>query len=195
MTFYKDKKLLPTVNFLDQVTLHSWIDLRKLAIDYGKKYFYRHEIFMPVAFYLAMGCLLVAFLMMVNLIPFSTSDDAIIEKKKVVIASVSMSLYFFVQFFWLLYSASYINDEFSRHREILKGNKDLLQDILMFKEFYFANHLNPHLIESQENELEDELNSNCGSSTKLKVKRRSFIMGTVKEEAEDKEDEEQEAEF
>ena len=32
---YKGKKLLPTINFLDQVSLHSWIDLRKLSINYG----------------------------------------------------------------------------------------------------------------------------------------------------------------
>lgn len=112
LQYYKDKKLLPTVNFLDQVTLHSWIDLRKLAIDYGKKYFYRHEIFMPVAFYLAIGCLLIAFLMLADLIPFSTSEETQQERRKMVVASVLMSLYFFTQFFWLLYSASYINEEF-----------------------------------------------------------------------------------
>ena len=135
LQIYKEKKILPTVNFLDQVTLHSWIDLRKIAIDYGKKYFYRHEIFMPVAFYLAVSCLLIAFFMIVDKIPYSNADDVYQGRVKMVIASISMSLYFFVQFFWLLYSASYINEEFKRHREILKINKDLLQDIMMFKEF------------------------------------------------------------
>jgi succinate dehydrogenase hydrophobic anchor subunit len=61
LQIYKTKKLLPTINFLDQVSLHTWIDLRKLSIDYGKKYFFRHEMFMPVVFQLAVICLLIVF--------------------------------------------------------------------------------------------------------------------------------------
>lgn len=187
--YYKSKKLLPTINFLDQVSLHSWIDLRKLAIDYGKKYFYRHEIFMPVAFYLAVACLMVAFFMLVDKVPFSTAEEVDQERKKMIIASVSMSLYFFLQFFWLLYSASYINEEFVRHREILKLNKDLLQDILMFKEFYFADKLNPHLIKTGA-EPEFEEGSSTGQVVNLKVDESSVKDG---EDEHKKGDSEQEA--
>jgi hypothetical protein len=34
--------------------------------------------------------------------------------------------------------------------EILNDNKDLLMDILLFKEFYFADQLNPQLIPDEE---------------------------------------------
>lgn len=186
MQYYKNKKLLPTVNFLDQVTLHSWIDLRKLAIDYGKKYFYRHEIFMPVAFYLAITCLMVAFFMIVDKVPFSNDDDTTQERKKMVAASVLMSIYFFVQFFWLLYSASYINEEFTRHREILKLNKDLLQDILMFKEFYFAEKLNPHLIQTTDEGAEDDQVSREGQVVEQRADEWNIILGEVQGDEQNK---------
>jgi len=51
-------KILPTVNFLEELSLNSWKIMRRVAIDYGKKYFYRHELYLPVVFVLAIICLM-----------------------------------------------------------------------------------------------------------------------------------------
>ena len=32
----KEKKMLPTINFLDTITIKTWGDLRKVIIDYGR---------------------------------------------------------------------------------------------------------------------------------------------------------------
>ena len=67
--------MLPTINFLDQVSLHTWIDLRKMTIDYGKKYFFRHEIFMPVVFDLGIVCLIALFVILADIFPFGDHEE------------------------------------------------------------------------------------------------------------------------
>jgi hypothetical protein len=62
---YKEPKLLPTVNLTDQLTLNTWLDLRKLSVDYGRKYFYRHEIFLPVIFIIGMVSLIGLFVLLI----------------------------------------------------------------------------------------------------------------------------------
>jgi hypothetical protein len=143
---YKNKKLLPTINILDQVSLRTWLDLRKLSIDYGNKYFFRHEIFMHVVFGLGVICLFALFLIVSKIVDMGDSEDTKKELTKLTIGLTSGSLYFMVISFYMLYQAAFINEQFEVHKEIMKNNQELLEDILMFKEFYFAKQLNPHLI-------------------------------------------------
>jgi hypothetical protein len=70
----KEEKLLPTFNILDQVSMNTWINLRKLSIDYGRKYFHRHEIFLPVVFLLAIISIVVVFLKVSGFITLGDSD-------------------------------------------------------------------------------------------------------------------------
>ncbi len=65
LTEYKEPKLLPTINLTDQLSLNTWMDLRKLSIDYGRKYFYRHEIYLPFIFLVAIVSLIAAFVFLV----------------------------------------------------------------------------------------------------------------------------------
>ena len=46
-------KLYPTLNFLEAISINSWKILRRISVDYGKKYFHRHEIYLPVVFAIA----------------------------------------------------------------------------------------------------------------------------------------------
>lgn len=134
------------MNIFDQVSLHTWIDLRKLSIDYGKKYFARHEIFMPVIFQLGLTCMFFLFLILSQIVPLGSSEDAQVEKKKLIIGLTCGIGYLFGLLFWMLYSAAQINKQFELHMQILKLNKDLLDDIFIFKEYYFAEKMNPELI-------------------------------------------------
>jgi hypothetical protein len=84
------------------------------------------------------------------LIDFGKSQYTYLEKTKLVPQLSITALFFFFQFFWMLYKAAHINKQFEVHMEILNDNKDLLMDILLFKEFYFAEELNPHLIPDEE---------------------------------------------
>ncbi len=42
------RKMLPTLNLIDEISLHSWLNMRRIGLDYGKKFVYRREILLPV---------------------------------------------------------------------------------------------------------------------------------------------------
>lgn len=116
------------------------MDLRKLSIDYGRKYFYRHEIYLPFIFLVAMVSLLGAFIFLVLNIEFEETLMLEVSKMKFFLAMNAFVMFFF--FFGLLYQGSGINVEFSEHSKILKKNRQIYNDLIFFKEFYF-NSYNP----------------------------------------------------
>jgi hypothetical protein len=67
-------------------------------------------------------------------------------------------MFFF--FFSLLYLGAGINDQFSVHVETLKKNKQIFNDLIFFKEFYFADHDDSQIEENSKstNENDDKWN-------------------------------------
>jgi hypothetical protein len=120
----------------DQLSLNTWLELRKLAIDYGKKYFYRHEIYLPFIFLFALVSLLGAFVFLVINIEFSEELKMEVDKMKYFLALNSFVMFFF--FYGLLYQGAGINVEFAEHTKILKRNQQIYNDLVFFKEFYFS---------------------------------------------------------
>jgi hypothetical protein len=47
----KEKKILPTINFLDSYSIKSWCELRKVAMDYGKQYMLRVQLFLSFSIF------------------------------------------------------------------------------------------------------------------------------------------------
>lgn len=119
---YKEPKLLPTINITDQLSLNTWLDLRKLAVDYGRKYFRRHEIFTPVLFILGVFSF-VAFFVMLVISTDGMTEFARTEIGKSRLLLVLNSIVMFYLFFGLLYQGAGINYEFSEHQQILRKNK------------------------------------------------------------------------
>ena len=135
---YKEPKLLPTVNLTDQLTLNTWLDLRKLAVDYGRKYFYRHEIFLPVIFIIGMVSLVGLFVLLI--IDIKASPHVLYELTKMMyLLGLNVWVMFYL-FFGLLYQGAGINIEFVEHQKIMKKNKQLYNDLVFFKEFYLSEH-------------------------------------------------------
>ena len=132
-------KLLPTINLVDQVSLDSWISFRKLCIDYGKKYYKRHEVFLPMVFIAAMVYGFKFALLFFFQMPFA--DKFEIEIKKTMVFSAMHFTILIIMFFNLLFKAAAINDQFEAHIDILKKNKQVYKDLLFYKEFYFAEFL------------------------------------------------------
>ena len=128
-------KLLPTINLVDQVSLNSWISMRKLCIDYGKKYYKRHEIFLPVVFIVAMIASFIFIVLYFFDLPVDDHYAKEISKGKAFI--ICYFSYFMFIFFYLLFMAGAINDQFEQQINILKKNKQVYRDLLIYKEFYF----------------------------------------------------------
>ena len=132
---YPQKKILPTINLADRLSLRAWLDLRRVAVDYGAKYFFRHQIFLPVI--LLFSVLSFALGVVFLLFNLSVSADLETELKKFSIFLLMNSGYLFTFLVYLLYLAGWINEEFDKHIEILKKNAAIFYDLIEFENFYF----------------------------------------------------------
>ena len=136
-------KLLPTIDLLDQISLQSWLRIRRIGMDYGRKYFYRHEIFLPVTIIIMVVSLLGMIFILYALGP-NTDSLYGIEK-------VEWSMLFFsfgidglasmIASFHFMYSAGALNDEFDMHIECLEKNRLYFKDLINLKEFYFGDQV------------------------------------------------------
>ena len=140
LSYQNEKKLFPTLNLTDQLSLNTWLDLRKMSVDYGRKYFFRHEIFLPVVFFMGFISYIAAFVLLIfNFDVDQRLSDEIMKMR--MFLSLNTFVMFFL-FFGLLYQGSGINKEFEEHLRILKKNKQLYNDLVFFKEYYFGEHIN-----------------------------------------------------
>lgn len=139
---YSGIKLLPTVNLLDPLSLKTWLRLRFLVLDYGKRYFIRHEILIPLFFFCAAGSMGLSLCLFFF---FSTNQQAF-SKSYLIQGGNTGKLINFTDFNFLmlssllmvlLYKAASINNEFDHHIKILTDNGKIYRDLLNFKELYF----------------------------------------------------------
>ena len=135
-SIYPQKKLLPTISLADRISLRAWLDLRRVAVDYGAKFFFRHQIFLPVIFVYSMLSFALGFIFLIA--KLSEEGDLKTELKKFSIFLLMNSAYLFTFLVYLLYLAGWINEEFDKHIEILKKNTEIYYDLLEFDNFYFC---------------------------------------------------------
>lgn len=128
-------KLLPTINVIDVVSLSTWVSLRKLCLDYGKKFFYRHQLFMPIIFIIGLKSIISAFI--IYYIQDSRSQEINDKLTDLIYFLILDFFLMFYMFFMMLYGSALINKEFDLHIEILKGNRDLIKRFIRYEDFYF----------------------------------------------------------
>lgn len=138
LKFYSHPKLLPTINILDTVSLHTWYNMRRMSLDYGRKYFYRHEIFLPVNL----------LLLLLNIVGYFATlylnkgkDTLNHNTWKLLLSFIIDALFIFVASFHFMFRAGTLNVQFDLHIGILLKNKLLLEDILSLRHYYFSSYL------------------------------------------------------
>ena len=134
-------KVFPTVNLLDKTSLLSWLQLRRIAIDYGRKYFYRHELFLPVSFMISIFAMILIGTILychLKLGMFSGNSSEIL---RLIYLLVLDSVVFGFMSFHFMYTAGAINSQFGEHIVLLKNNRAILADLLNYKDYYFYNVL------------------------------------------------------
>lgn len=134
-----NNKHIPTINIIDPISLSTWISLRKTCLDYGLKFFFRHQLFMPVMFLVAMISVITAFA--VFYLSRSNSDLVTDQLVDLVYYLLLDFILMFFMFFKMLYRSADINKQFDLHNEILKSNKEFLKGLLRFREYYFRDYL------------------------------------------------------
>lgn len=112
-------------------------------MDYGRKYFYRHEIFLPVNIIYIIGFLVLSgvllFILRYDLTSYSKT-----EIKKLLVSSISDASLFCLMSFHFIFLAGAINDEFKVHIGCIERNRLLVHSLLAQRGFYFrALHLAP----------------------------------------------------
>ena len=130
-------KILPTINILDKTSLNSWFHLRRIAIDYGRKYFYRHELFLPVAMLISLSCLILFGVLLYLRYKKDAFQDNYHNIYRLMWQLCIDSFVFGFMSFHFMYDSGAINAEFKEHIHLLKNNRAILCDLLECKNYYF----------------------------------------------------------
>src|SRR3990167_9425608 len=115
---YPFDKYLPTVCILDRVSLLSWYNLRRMSLDYGRKYFYRHEIFLPVNL-LLLGVNIIGYFFVFYLNHTQSLTDMVVVNKILLSFFIDACLYMIVSFHFM-FMAGILNDEFIEHVRLVQ---------------------------------------------------------------------------
>lgn len=132
-------KVLPTINFLEDVSLNSWKMMRRISIDYGKKYFYRHSVYLPVIFLKAICCLITTIILDYGRISMPEYFSIRLVELELMLAVYSFV--FFVLTFDLLWTFSGIKESFEKHTLRLHNVRAVLEDFKRNKEQFFGKYL------------------------------------------------------
>lgn len=172
LKLYHFKKLLPTVSILDTVSLASWYNLRRMSLDFGRKYFYRHEIFLPVNLLLTLFNVVFYFVVLYMVRIGSLTQSKSISKLMIT-CIIDASLFLFATFHFL-YKGGHLNSQFEAHISLIQKNRALIANMLQFRHFYF------HQLVGSTNrfgrDLKQILPSSSDSALHLKVKQEVLKM-------------------
>ena len=133
------RKLLPTLNLIDEVSLHSWLNMRRIGLDYGKKFVYRREILLPV--FLSMMAVNFIGVWAIYYLTSSGRDAfgkiAMREWRTLYYYMMFQGAFMMFQSFVFMYEAGSLNDEFKNHINSIEKNRLYFKDILKFRAYYF----------------------------------------------------------
>ena len=111
----EDKDWLPSLDILCPVQLNNWYQLRKILMDTGKKYFVRGIAYNSL-FLAFLSPLLLLFIM----IYFGILNTTLPEYWIVALFDI---LIFIARIYYVIYLAAKVNDQFSKHKEVLMKTK------------------------------------------------------------------------
>ncbi len=136
---YSTRKILPTIHLLDRISLNSWFHLRRLGIDYGRKFFIRQEAFIVQAILISFCCLLTyGVLLYMRYFYNAFQFNYNIIYRLLWLLSLD-TLFFAMLSFLFMFKAGKLNAEYQTHIYFLKRIKSILMDLLEHKDYYFDN--------------------------------------------------------
>ncbi|CAD8125562.1 unnamed protein product [Paramecium sonneborni] len=116
---YQESKMFPTLNLLCCVSLYSWVNLRKMILDYGLQYT-RRQSFM-LSFIMIINTIMMVLMIFLFYLEFVTINSILQQTIDfVVIASISIAL---------VLQGARINAHWCIHRGLLRKNLFLIQQL------------------------------------------------------------------
>ena len=126
-----EKKLLPTINLADAVSLQSWIELRKLTTDYGTLYISRARTIKNCV----IGVIFVTFGVAHFLNKVNFRQPFLYIEKEWFILTISYALFGYL-LMWLLLLEAKINENVFQHKTIIRNNEQIYQSFNHFQDYY-----------------------------------------------------------
>ena len=121
-------RYLPTVNLLDITSLYSWVKMRTISKDYGKKFFKRNEILISVLFVYMVVIFLLFTIVYLGRLPLLSKEQEIVF--------MFILFYDFVIFLVLILSVFFnsarFNNYYDAHIYRLAKIRALLKEIHTF---------------------------------------------------------------
>ena len=129
-------KILPTINLMDPSSLRTWLNIRRLCLEYGKKFFYRHEIFLPVNIFIMIGCFTIV-VVVLSIEKMNFAKDNQNDLDRLIISLLVDAMIFCLVSFHFVFLAGAINDEFQAHIGSIERNRLLVHSLFAQRGFYF----------------------------------------------------------
>jgi hypothetical protein len=127
------RKIFPTLNLGDPISLQAWLNLRKLVYDYGIFYHRRHKIMAPVTLLLA--GVPFSYLISHGTIYPNFSHNHI---TRIQFFYAFFSIVFGWQFISLVRVCQNVNDHFKNHLTQVRENQQIFQCMHHFRDYYIA---------------------------------------------------------
>lgn len=179
------KKIYPTINLFDSVSLKSWNKIQRIIREYGEKFRIRIQAYLSlfVLFYLVVIITMITFFFL-DMKTFS-SVSFLILGYEVILIIIAILIVF--------KKGSLINEYYSFHIILLRENRRILFDLMKFGEIYFDQPLyipeNPtyfkgvqmvkRLVECRQNQLKSFTGFILKESFKFKA-RKEILKNLIK---------------
>ena len=128
-------KVFPTINLSDPISLQSWLNMRRVVLNYGIGFHSRHKIFIPVCFTAA--CVAFA---NVSSKRFFMEDQPEFVITMCNIASIFVIVVYGGFYVALIRKCKLINDSYKQHLCQLRDNQQIYQSMHHFRDYYIRNN-------------------------------------------------------
>jgi hypothetical protein len=128
-------KVFPTINLADPISLQSWLNMRRVVLNYGINYHSRHKVFIPMCFTFAAT----AFALVMNP-SFVIGDLPIYIATMVYILLLFILVVFGGFYVALIRKCKLINDSYRQHLCQLRDNQQIYQSMHHFRDYYIKNN-------------------------------------------------------
>jgi len=120
VAFLREKKIYPTLNIFDPVSLKTWSNVRRVVGEYGRKYTLRCNFNVTITMIVYLFILAILALQIFGVIDDNGPLLVIVFGYEIVVL--------FAIFISIMFAVAYVNNQYLVHKNLLKKNKTILSD-------------------------------------------------------------------
>jgi hypothetical protein len=130
-----ENKIFPTINIADPISLQAWINMRRMAFDYGINFHSRHRIFIPMCFIFAVAAFV--FIAFKRLVLFGQAEHVITICQLLFLYIVIVYGAFYVI---LVRQCMLINNSYKNHLCQIRENQQIYNSMHHFRDYYIKSN-------------------------------------------------------